>query len=63
MLQIAELAFVAYEGNYRLAAVLSAVTLLACILGVWRLYKSRMALYRNVSHQRLVPVVQAGRVR
>ena len=61
--QFGELAFVAYEGNWCLAAVLAAITIVASILAVWRLYTSRLALFRSVSHQRLVPVVQAGRVR
>lgn len=63
LLQLAELGFVAYEGNYGLAAFLAGVTFLACILGIWRLYKSRMALFRSMSRQRLVPCVQSGRVR
>jgi hypothetical protein len=63
LLQFAEIIFITYEQDYKLAGLLVFVTISSCIISVYKLYQSRMGLYQSVSQQRLVAVVQAGRVR
>ncbi|DBA65621.1 TPA: hypothetical protein ACH3X2_002681 [Trebouxia sp. C0005] len=63
IVQFAELIFITYEQDYKLAGLLLSVTITSCFVSVYRLYQSRMGLYQSVSQQRLVAVVQAGRVR
>lgn len=63
LLQFAEIAFITYEDDYKLAALLASVTLASCFSSVYRLYQSRLKLYQSVSQSRLIPIVQLGRVR
>lgn len=63
VLQFVEIAFITYEGDYKLAALLAAVTLVSCFAATSRLYGSRMKLYQSVAQRRLVPILHAGRVR
>ncbi|DBB14077.1 TPA: hypothetical protein ACH3X3_001037 [Trebouxia sp. C0006] len=63
IVQFAEIIFITYEQDYKLAGLLVFVTISSCIISVYKLYQSRMGLYQSVSQQRLVAVVQAGRVR
>ncbi|DBA99058.1 TPA: hypothetical protein ACH3X1_014197 [Trebouxia sp. C0004] len=63
IVQFAEITFIAYEQDYKLAGLLAFVTISSCFVSVYKLYQSRMKLYQSVSQQRLVAIVQAGRVR
>jgi len=63
LLQFAEIIFIIYEQDYKLAGLLAFVTISSCFISVYKLYQSRMGLYQSVSQQRLVAIVQAGRVR
>lgn len=63
LLQFAEIIFITYEQDYKLAGLLVFVTITSCFISVYKLYQSRMGLYQSVSQQRLVAIVQAGRVR
>ncbi len=62
-MQYMELAFQLYDKWYSYAAVLFVISIVSCFLGVHALYLKRMALYKNIRQQRLVPVVSGGRVR
>lgn len=63
LLQFAEIAFITYEDDYKLAALLACVTLASCFGSVYRLYQSRLKLHQSVSQCRIIPIVQSGRVR
>ena len=63
LLQFAEIAFTAYEDDYKLAGLLAGITLISCFMSVYRLFQSRMRLYESVCQRRLIPIVQGGRVR
>ncbi len=63
LLQFAEIIFITYEQDYKLAGLLTFFTISSCFISVYKLYQSRMGLYQSVSQQRLVAIVQAGRVR
>lgn len=58
-----EIVLIIWEDDYKLAALLLAVTVGANSLVIARLYSSRLKLYQSVSHRRLIPIVHAGRVR
>ena len=62
-MQFAEIAFIIYEDDYKLAALLMVVTLASCLISTYRLYLTRLNLYQTLSQRRLVPFVQGGRVR
>ena len=63
LLQFVEIALIIWEDDYKLAALLLAVTLGANFLVIARLYSSRLKLFQSVSQRRLIPIIQAGRVR
>ena len=58
-----EIVLIIWEDDYKLAALLLAVTVGANSVVIARLYSSRLKLYQSVSHRRLIPIVHAGRVR
>ena len=63
LLQFVEIALILWEEDYKLAILLLLVTLIANSVIIARLYSSRLKLYHSVSQRRLIPIVQAGRVR
>ena len=63
LLQFAEIIFITYEQDYKLAGLLAFVTISSCFISVYKLHQSQMGLYQSVSQQRLVAIVHAGRVR
>ena len=62
-MQYVELAFEVYQKWYTYTTILYCITLAACMTSAGRLYMKRMQLYRGIHHQRVMPVVSAGRVR
>lgn len=62
-LQFIEIVLIFWEEDYKLAVLLQVVTLGANSIVIARMYQSRLKLYQSVSMRRLIPIVQAGRVR
>ena len=63
LLQFVEIALIIWEEDYKLAVLLLAVALGANSVVIARMYSNRLKLYQSVSQRRLIPIVQAGRVR
>lgn len=62
-LQYVELAYTLYEGYSVYAAALLATTLISGVISTRVSYLKRLQLYTSVAQQRVVPLVQRGRVR
>lgn len=58
-----ELAILSYELRYIYAGVLYFISIFFNLLGMYSMYQKRMDLYRAIQICRLIPVVQAGRIR
>ena len=63
LLQYVEVALIQWEADYKLATLLLAITIGANSIVIARMYSNRLKLYQSVSQRRLIPIVQAGRVR
>lgn len=63
VVQYFDLAFLYYMGYYAVASTLLFVTLSSAFLSTAELCKTQQELFKSVDRQRLIPLVQNGRVR
>ena len=63
LLQFVEIALILWEEDYKLAILLLAVTIGANSTVIARMYSSRTKFFLSASTSRLIPIVQARRVR
>ena len=62
-MQYLDLAFLFYLEYYVLASILLVVTVSSAFVSTAELCKVQKALFKSIDEQRLIPLVQSGRVR
>lgn len=63
VVQYFDLAYLYYMGYYTVASSLLFVTLISAFLSTAELCKTQQELFKSVDRQRLIPLVQNGRIR
>ena len=62
-MQFYELGYLYYAQFYALASALLLITVFSAFIATYALYQKRCELFQAVRQQRLIPLVQCGRVR
>lgn len=62
-MQFYELLYLLVDGFYVLATALLLITILSAFVATKAMYDKRVELFREVSQQRLIPLLYNGRVR
>lgn len=62
-MQFCELGYLYYAQFHVLASTLLLITVLSAFIATYALYQKRCELFQAVRQQRLIPLVQRGRVR